>query len=213
MKFISTLMSASLLALSMGTANAAVVDGQSDFIENDDDSWTFIFDLVSADIDGEGDGLLFSLDEFSFEFVVTGDGMVVQDYPADGGLGLYNGADGDNLAGGEMLTFSFNEGITLVSIAFNGLIEGDGHQELADGMATVNGFSVDAADYSLTGQGTLPDGGLVSSFDVVADAGFTGYVESITFYIGEPPLGVPEPGTMLLLASGLLGCRFFKRRS
>ncbi|TKB44200.1 PEP-CTERM sorting domain-containing protein [Thalassotalea mangrovi] len=215
MNIISKALSVSALALCLGSANAAVVNGQSDFIENDDGSLTFIFDLVEADIDGMGDGMLFEY--FGLQLLVTGDGNVVQDYPADGGLGLYNGADGDNLAGGESLTFDFPtlgefEFIELVSISFNGLIAGDGHQEMADGMVSVNGFSIDAADYSLTGQGMLPDGGLVKSFDVVATADFTGYVESITFFVREEPLGVPEPGTILLMLSGLLGARFIRYR-
>ncbi|QDP02101.1 PEP-CTERM sorting domain-containing protein [Thalassotalea sp. PS06] len=221
MKLLSKFLTAGLLAFSFSGANAAVVEGQSDFIENEDGSLTLIFDLVSADIDGEGDGLMFTYVSeeafFTVELLVTGGGIVVQDYPADGGLGLYNGADGDNLAGGESLTFEFPslgeiEFINLVSISFNGLIVGDGHQELADGMVTVNGFSVDASDFSLTGQGMLPDGGLVKSFDVSATADFTGYVESITFFIEEDPQGIPEPGTILLMLSGLLGARFIKYR-
>ncbi|TLU61012.1 PEP-CTERM sorting domain-containing protein [Thalassotalea litorea] len=210
MKFLKYMSLAGAMALST-QAHSAVVEGQTDFIVNDDSSITMIFDLVTSDIEGEGDGLLFSID--FFEVLVTGSDIVIQDEPSDGGLGIEPDPDGDNIAGGESMTFAFNDPITLISIAFNGLQSGDGHEEMADGMVSVNGNSLDAAAYSLTGQGTLPDSGLISSFDVVADADFTGYVESITFFIGEPPLGVPEPGTLLLLASGLFGCRFLKRRS
>ncbi|TKB44205.1 PEP-CTERM sorting domain-containing protein [Thalassotalea mangrovi] len=192
---------------------AAVIPGQSDYIENEDGSVTFIFDLVSADIEGEGMGLSFSY--FGLELIATSQAIVIQDFPANGGLGVDSNSDGDNLASGDVLILSFNEFVTITAMSFNGLMGQDGHQEMADGLVLVGGNILDTADYSMVGSALdMPMAG--TAFTIAgATNQFTGYLESVTLFIGEPPQGIPEPGTLLLFAGaifGLFGIRRFHQR-
>lgn len=203
MKLFKNLFFAAAITLFSGASYSAVIPGQTDFLENEDGSITLIFDLVSSDIVGEGMGLSFTY--FGLELIVTSQEIVIQDFPANGGLGVESNADGDNLAFGDVLILSFNEAVTITGISFNGLMGQDGHQEMADGLILVDGGVLDTAMYSEVGSPlAVPLSG--STFTIAGASGqFTGYLESLTFFIGEPPQGIPEPGTLLLLAGALLG--------
>ncbi|TLU61007.1 PEP-CTERM sorting domain-containing protein [Thalassotalea litorea] len=210
MKLLKKLIFATCLTFLSAQSFGAVIPGQTDYIENEDGSLTFIFDLVSSDIVGEGMGLSFSY--FGLELIVTSQEIVIQDFPANGGLGVDSAADGDNLAYGDVLILSFNEAVTITGISFNGLMGLDGHQEMADGLVLVAGGILDTALYYEVGSALdVPLSG--SAFTIAgATDQFTGYLESLTFFIGEPPQGIPEPGTMLLFAAALLGIGGMKYR-
>ncbi|QDP02096.1 PEP-CTERM sorting domain-containing protein [Thalassotalea sp. PS06] len=210
MKLFKNLFVAAVITLFSGASYSAVIPGQTDFLENEDGSITLIFDLVSSDIVGEGMGLSFTY--FGLELIVTSQAVVIQDFPANGGLGVDSANDGDNLGAGDVLILSFNEDVTITGISFNGLMGQDGHQEMADGLVLVNGGVLDTSMYYVVGSELmLPIAGSVFTI-AGAENQFTGYLESLTFFIGEPPQGIPEPGTMLLLAGALLGFGGMKLR-
>ena len=141
---------AALGVLMIGTAaNAAPVAGFSDVTDNADGTYTFLFDtLPGPDIDGTGMGLIFS--GFGLDLTVTGNGGVVrQDVPGDGGLGIYNGAGPtDNLesADGEILNFSLSEVFDLVAITFNGELGKNGHQDDPTGRTGIQGKTIKSED-------------------------------------------------------------------
>lgn len=217
MKRFIALASAMFVSLS---AHAIPVAGFSDVTDNGGGSYTFTFDtLPGPDIVG-ADGLTFS--GFGIGLTVTGSGDVIQDVPANGGLGVNGGAFGDNMGGGEQLTFTFNQSIDLLDISLNGLMPMDGHQDAADGDFRL----VSEGGGSITGPANLFDGvggddfapdlvdinasfGGIHAFDVVTLIDeWHGYVESITIRTSQ----VPEPSILALFGAGLLGLGFARRR-
>jgi hypothetical protein len=207
------------------SAHAVPVVGFSDVTDNGGGSYTFTFDtLPGPDIVG-ADGLTFS--GFGIGLTVTGSDAitlardVIQDVPANGGLGVNGGAFGDNMGGGEKLTFTFNQSIDLLGISLNGIMSMDGHQDAADG-----NFSLLSSGGSINGSANIFDGvggddiaqdlvdidgsfGNILAFDVLTlSQQWHGYVESITIRTSQ----APEPSILALFGAGLVGLGFARRR-
>jgi hypothetical protein len=216
---------AAVFTMSIGVyAHAIPVVGFSDVTDNGGGSYTFTFDtLPGPDIIG-ADGLTFGA--FGIGLTVTGSDAVsltrdvIQDVPSNGGLGVNGGAFGDNMGSGEKLTFTFDQSIDLLDISLNGLINGDGHQDAANG-----DFRLIAGGSSITGPANIFDGvggddfaqdlvdlnggfGNINAFDVLTLAReWHGYVESITIRTSQ----VPEPSVLALFGAGIVGLGFARR--
>lgn len=215
---------ASLILFSL-SAHALPIAGFSDVTDNGGGSYTFTFDTLSGPDIINADGLLFS--GYGLNLTVTGlagAGTVIQDVPANGGLGFNGGPNGDNMGGGEFLNFALNQSFDLLDFKLNGLMSGDGHQDAADGA-----FGYYAATIGLTDGASAYDGvgtDLTDSLGYLADTwvgfsdinsfkistrpeGWHGYVESVTLRINS----VPEPSLLALLSIGLLGIGFTRRKA
>ncbi len=206
-----------LMAISM-SAHAVPIAGYSDITNNGGGSYTFTFDTLPGPDIVNSDGLTFS--GFGIGLTVTGSGDVIQDVPANGGLGVDGGAFGDNMGGGEWLAFTFNQSIDLLGISLNGLMQSDGHTDAADGRFSFStgGTNILAAAANYDGVGTEVVGDIVDNFPAFANintfnvsskqGSWHGYVESITVRTSQ----VPEPSVLALLGTGLLGLWFTRRR-
>ncbi|ABD54990.1 VPLPA-CTERM sorting domain-containing protein [Jannaschia sp. CCS1] len=210
-------------------AQAAPVLGLSDVTNNGGGSYTFTFDSVGGDIVGTGDGLSFSGGGISFLASANG-GRVIQDAPANGGLGILGnngGSDNLEISLGEILTLTFGQSVNILNFTLNGLRNGNGHQDAADGSLGVSAdgqqFIGNAENFDGVAPDTVPVGVAsicsvnpafcsVSSLAFLADpAGddFKGYLESITVELAPVPL----PASLGFLALGLGGLAAVRRRA
>ncbi len=213
------LVGAIALACASGVAHAAPVAGYDNFHTSSGNMTTFIFDGLPSDIDGTGDGIIFT--EGSLTVTATGSGLdgsgapegriVRQDHPADGGLGVLGNPNGDNLGIGEILTLTFSRAVDILGFTLN-----DGHNDAANGAfafgplsSTANLF--DGVGTEGAGQGNLCgfNAGFCGVTSIsLSSTGFTGYLESIK--VSNVPL--PAPLGLLLVSAAGLGFVARKRR-
>ena len=221
-----------MMTASFGT-QAAPIAGFSNVNSLGGGVFRFIFDTVPADIVNT-DGLTFS-GSGSPLLTVTGSGDVIQDtvgsdpLTAHGGLGVNGGAGGDNIASGEWLSFSLGGAMfDIVDFTLNG-----NHSPSASGDFTYGRQSSNIgalANFNDSSDGVtryFADGSVGSNDDFYTlgiteffitsrainfgnynNAAWSGYVESITIRTAQ----VPEPSVIALLAAGLVGLGFARRR-
>ncbi|MEX0281760.1 MAG: VPLPA-CTERM sorting domain-containing protein [Arenibacterium sp.] len=220
---------AALIALAGTAAHAAPVPGLSDVTDNGGGSYTFIFDSVKADIDGTGMGLFFTGGGIDI-IATSAQGIVRQDYPGNGGLGVLGrngGTDNLELGLGETLNLNFSRAVDIVGWTLNGLLSKNGHQDAADGFFGVNtdgSFqgTLDATRWDGVGSDTVPGSFLsvcgvdvnycdVEDFTLVAPklgTPFKGYLESITIQVAP----VPVPAALPLMLGAIGGLAFAARK-
>lgn len=225
MKYLVTAASLILFSLS---AHAVPIAGFSDVTDNGGGSYTFTFDTLPGPDIINTDGLTFS--GFGLNLTVTGSSDVIQDVPANGGLGVNGGANGDNMGLGEWLSFSFNQSVDLTMISFNGGLDpNNGHSDAAsDGLVDVLGNGAGGGSFgdlhmiASAFDGVSPDSFVTDLSSHFSGYGFTGmtdlsvassnyspsnnfpwngYVESMTVQLNS----VPEPSVIALLSLGLIG--------
>ena len=208
------------------SAHAAVVAGDSNVTNNGGGISTFVFDQVSGDINGTGDGLSFTGGGTSF-IATSGQGTVRQDYPSNGGLGVIASTGTDNLETnlGETLLLTFSAAVDIIGFTFNGTLGSNGHTDAASGA-----FSSSSGIGTISGDASALDGigdtfglggtslcsiniGFCSTTSILfSGSEFKGYLESITFKIapGAPP--VPLPASLGFLFAGMAGLGYFGRK-
>ncbi len=202
------------------SAHAAPINGFSDVVNNGGGSWTFIFDTVASDIDGNSDGLKFT-NGAGLDITATATGLnnagatvdrtVRQDHPAHGGLGVLGAPNGDNLGVGEKLTLMFSRAVNILGFTLN-----DGHQPAATG-----NFNMASGGGSVGGTASVFDGvgidsnsnGQLCAFSftfcastsmTLSSSSFTGYLESVTIQYDDGTGGtIPLPAGLPLLLSAL----------
>jgi hypothetical protein len=212
-------------------AQSAIIEGHSvGNITNDGGGvFTYTFDTNFTTDRKNADGLFFQ-GNGSPQLNVTGSGTVIQDWPANGGLGVDGGVGGDNLTGTEWLNFALlgNTSFVLLGFTVNG--GGDGHNDCFSGLGGLDLSTNKGIDFTTAADrfdGCGPDSPyngsldtLAAPFDIYADINwfllsprassslFSGHVESLTIRV-DP---VPEPSIIALFAAGLFGISFARRR-
>lgn len=215
MKKITAMILAGGFFISSNAALGVVIPGFSDVTDNGGGSYTFTFDTLTGGDIVNADGLSFSgVGSPLLTVTQSGGTAVIQDVPANGGLGTDGGGFGDNMGAGDGLTFGFSSFVSLTNITFNGLFNSDGHTDAASGFVNVAGTLIDTASFDGVGDsGALAPGFFSgSSFDVTTiDSlrGFHGYVESITVQTRRK---VSEATTIALLGLGMVALGLARRK-
>jgi len=122
------------------------------------------------------------------------------------GLGI-NAVGGDDSDGveddeGELITFSFNQGISITDIDFSGITDGAGSTEAVSfGGVDILGTSLGTGDvFTFSPPVTFAAGAPIDFFEIVdPDLGITGNGVSLTSFTFEV---VPEPGSLSMLGLG-----------
>lgn len=192
MKWLETLVGAGILALASATASAAPINGSVSFAGGFEPNGTIgdggTATAIDFDPDGGGTGTIVvtqSDGDFAANGVVTGTSGTITDFQFD----PFSGPISDFWTLGE---FSFDlEEITSVI------------------------FDTDAADIdklAITGTGTIHGPGLDATSGVWGFTGQSATGATFSFSSTSAAEGVPAPGTLLVLGSGLVGLGFAARR-
>lgn len=225
------------LALTLAGATAgqaSVVNGFNDVTDLGGGIFKFVFDTVPSDIIGTGSGIKFTGGGIDIT-ATSAEGKVIQDHPANGGLGVLSAAgpsDNLELSLGETLMLSFSRSVEIVNFTFNGLLSSDGHTDAADGRFEVTEGSIflsaDAGIFDGVGTDFVPgSSSSVSDFDPTfldvtsllfgedllsgtSATPFKGYLESVTIKVS--PVPVPASFALLALGLGAFGAMGRKKR-
>ncbi|MEP1697945.1 MAG: hypothetical protein ABJJ69_15515 [Paracoccaceae bacterium] len=209
--------------LSSTTAGiAASVPGFNDVTDNGDGSFTFLFDTIIKDLSGSGLSFSNSTD-INFDVTASRDGIpaaVVQAAPFSGGLGVAAGLSENILEDDEMLHFSFDHAVNLLTFTlsdqFNDI--GSGGFSLQTGLST---FFGPAANFDGQGDDPFSDATFCVSFHEwcgttefsFGTSSFEGFVESITVEIAPPVISaVPVPPSLTFMVAGLAGFGVMSRK-
>ena len=132
---------------------------------------------------------------------------------------ICNPSSDDNVTDGETLYFEFDTAVTIEKIWFNNTHDEDFEiispdEVTIDGMDYLgpgNGYAPTSAVYNTAGL-KASESNFLGPFSVAADTPFSIAFKDQQFYISGMEAVVPEPGTLALLGSGLLGIGLFRRR-
>lgn len=210
-----------------GVSDGLIADGDNSLHSTAGALTTFVFDTNSSALDIiDADGLKFSAGGINLTVTSVGSitGPVIQDDPGNGGLGVdgfphETGPFADNMGGGEILRFEFDQKIDLLQIDLNGIPGTNGHTKQASGefglYSDNGGGQFDAWNHD----GLWPDDPLTDDFLTITwfevrtvtvgatgRRGWHGYVDSIF-------VRTPEPGIAALLGLGLIGIAVARRKA
>ena len=132
-----------------------------------------------------------------------------------------NPSSDDNVTTGEALHFVFSENVTITKIWFNNTHDEDRMITPSDSIfingnpvtgPLGNGYAPTSNQYNTDDNHMSSVGHFLGPYSVDGGDMFTIAFGDQQFYISGMEVSVPEPGTLALLGSGLLGIGLFRRR-